>query len=83
MAFMFPMLPYSGMRRESVATVKARYLDGQWGLRSVRVKGGKTRDLPLPWWPQRDSNPCFSLDHVFASRFTCLSLTWSAETRWD
>jgi hypothetical protein len=49
MAFMFPMLPYSGMRRESVATVKVRYFDGQWGLRSVRVKGGKTWDPPLPW----------------------------------
>ncbi len=48
-ACMFPMLPYSGMRRESVATLKVRCLDGQWGLRSVRVKGGKTRDLPLPW----------------------------------
>ena len=22
--------------------------------------------LPKVWWPQRDSNPCFSYDHVFA-----------------
>ena len=22
--------------------------------------------LPKVWWPQRDSNPCFSHDHVFA-----------------
>ncbi len=25
-----------------------RHLDGVWGLRGVRVKGGKTRDIPLP-----------------------------------
>jgi len=23
--------------------------------------------LPKGWWPQRDSNPCFSYDHVFAT----------------
>jgi integrase len=39
---------YTGMRRESVATLQARHLDGLWGLRGVRVKGGKTRDIPLP-----------------------------------
>jgi len=27
------------------------------------------------WWPQRDSNPCFSHDHVFAS-----SITWFLAT---
>jgi integrase len=36
------------MRRESVATLRVQHLDGTWGLRGVRVKGGKTRDLPLP-----------------------------------
>ena len=36
------------MRRESVATLQIRHLDGDWGLRSVRVRGGKTRDIPLP-----------------------------------
>jgi integrase/recombinase XerD len=36
------------MRRESVATLRADHLDGAWGLRGVRVKGGKTRDIPLP-----------------------------------
>lgn len=25
-----------------------RHLDGQWGLRNDRVKGGKTHDIPLP-----------------------------------
>jgi site-specific recombinase XerD len=36
------------MRRESVATLRVRHLDGQWGLRGVPVKGGKIRDIPLP-----------------------------------
>lgn len=44
----FLILRYTGMRRESVATLQVRHLDGSWGLRGVRVKGGKTRDIPLP-----------------------------------
>lgn len=44
----FLILRYTGMRPESVATLQARHLDGLWGLRGVRVKGGKTRDIPLP-----------------------------------
>ena len=44
----FLILRYTGMRRESVATLRVRHLDGEWGLRGVRVKGGKTRDIPLP-----------------------------------
>jgi len=45
---LFLILRYTGMRRESVATLQERHLDPQWGLRGVRVKGGKTRDIPLP-----------------------------------
>jgi len=45
---LFLILRYTGMRRESVATLQVRHLDGMWGLRGVRVKGGKTRDIPLP-----------------------------------
>jgi site-specific recombinase XerD len=44
----FLVLRYSGMRRESVATLRVRNLDCAWGLRNVPVKGGKTRDIPLP-----------------------------------
>jgi integrase/recombinase XerC len=44
----FLILRYSGMRRESVATLRVHHLDGTWGLRGVRVKGGKKRDIPLP-----------------------------------
>ncbi len=44
----FLILRYSGMRRESVATLRVRHLDRRWGLRNVPVKGGKTRDIPLP-----------------------------------
>jgi site-specific recombinase XerD len=44
----FLILRYTGMRRESVATLRVRNLDPEWGLRNVRVKGGKTRDIPLP-----------------------------------
>ncbi|MDE3243392.1 MAG: tyrosine-type recombinase/integrase [Nitrospirota bacterium] len=44
----FLILRYTGMRRESVATLQVRHLDGTWGLRGVRVKGGQTRDIPLP-----------------------------------
>jgi len=36
------------MRRDSVATLRVHHLDAEWGLRNVRVKGGKTRDIPLP-----------------------------------
>ena len=44
----FLVLRYSGMRRESVATLRVRNLDRGWGLRNVAVKGGRTRDIPLP-----------------------------------
>ena len=44
----FLILRYSGMRRESVATLRLRNLDRRWGLRNVPVKGGRTRDIPLP-----------------------------------
>jgi integrase/recombinase XerC len=45
---LFLILRYSGMRRDSVATLRVRHLDGAWGLRGVVVKGGRTRDIPLP-----------------------------------
>src|SRR5713101_5732214 len=45
---LFLILRYTGMRRESVATLQVRHLDATWGLRGVRVKGGKTRDIPVP-----------------------------------
>jgi integrase/recombinase XerC len=45
---LFLILRYTGMRRASVATLQVRHLDGDWGLRGVQVKGGKTRDIPLP-----------------------------------
>jgi integrase/recombinase XerC len=44
----FLILRYTGMRRESVATLGVRNLDREWGLRDVLVKGGKTQDIPLP-----------------------------------
>src|SRR5215813_3801814 len=44
----FSILRYTGMRRESVATLRMCHLDGEWGLRRVPVKGGKTQDIPLP-----------------------------------
>jgi integrase/recombinase XerC len=44
----FLILRYTGMRRESVATLRVHHLDAAWGLRGVRVKGGKKRDIPLP-----------------------------------
>jgi site-specific recombinase XerD len=45
---MFLILRYTGMRRESVVTLTVKNLDGDWGLRGVRVKGGTTRDIPVP-----------------------------------
>jgi len=36
------------MRRESVSSLRVRNLASGWGLRGVVVKGGKTRDIPLP-----------------------------------
>src|SRR5260370_7633463 len=45
---MFLILRYTGMRRDSVVTLKVKNLDGDWGLRGVRVKGGTTRDIPVP-----------------------------------
>jgi site-specific recombinase XerD len=44
----FLILRYTGMRRESVASLRLRHLDADWGLRGVYTKGGKTRDIPLP-----------------------------------
>lgn len=45
---LFLILRYTGMRRGSVAALRLRHLDAEWGLRGVLVKGGKTRDIPLP-----------------------------------
>ena len=44
----FLILRYTGMRRESVASLRMPHLDSDWGLRGVYIKGGKTRDIPLP-----------------------------------
>ena len=44
----FLLLRYTGMRRGSVASLRVRHLDEGRGLKGVRVKGGKTQDLPLP-----------------------------------
>ena len=45
---LFLLLRYTGMRRESVATLRVGQLEAEWGLRGVRVKGGKVRDIPVP-----------------------------------
>jgi integrase/recombinase XerC len=43
----FLVMRYTGMRRGSVASLRVRHLNGDWGLCGVRVKGGKTQDIPL------------------------------------
>jgi site-specific recombinase XerD len=45
---MFLVLRYTAMRREAVARLRLRNLDGEWGFRGVREKGGKIRDIPVP-----------------------------------
>ncbi len=45
---MFLILRYTGMRRESVATLKVKHLDRTGWLRGVVVKGGTTHDIPVP-----------------------------------
>ncbi len=45
---LFLLLRYTGMRRDSAATLRVGHLDGHWGLRGVRAKGGKIRDIPVP-----------------------------------
>jgi integrase len=45
---MFLILRYTGMRRESVASLRVRHLDGDWGLRGVYTKGGKTPRAARP-----------------------------------
>ncbi len=44
----FLLLRYTAMRREAVARLRLRNLDGEWGLRAVRGKGGKVQDIPVP-----------------------------------
>ena len=46
----FLVLRFTGMRRGSVASLQVRHLDPAWGLRGVRVKGGKPQDIPCPRW---------------------------------
>src|SRR5262249_10912404 len=43
-------------------------LDGLIPLTATRP-GGAPGHVRQDWWPQRDSNPCFSHDHVFAIVF--------------
>jgi integrase/recombinase XerC len=42
----FLILRFTGMRRGSVASLRLRHIDPEWGLRAVRIKGGKTLDIP-------------------------------------
>lgn len=58
----FLILRFTGMRRASVATLQARHLDALWGLRRVRVKGGRTRDIPLP-------EPVMRYLHAYVEQF--------------
>jgi site-specific recombinase XerD len=44
----FSLMRYTGMRRGSVSRLCVRNVYGEWGLRGVPMKGGKTRDIPLP-----------------------------------
>jgi integrase/recombinase XerC len=44
----FLLLRFTGMRRASIASLRVRHLDPGWGLRGVRVKGGKQQDIPVP-----------------------------------
>lgn len=44
----FLLLRYTGMRRESVATLLVGQLNGAYGLLGVRCKGDKVRDVPVP-----------------------------------
>jgi len=44
----FLLMRFTGMRRGSVAGLRIRHLDTGWGLRNVRLKGGKTQDIPVP-----------------------------------
>ena len=67
-------LRYTGMRRESVATLQARHLDAFWGLRRVRVKGGRTRDIPLP-------EPVMRYLHAYVEQFVASTVgTLTPET---
>jgi len=64
----FLILRFTGMRRASVATLQARHLDGLWGLRRVRVKGGRTRDIPLP-------EPVMRYLHAYVEQVVAPSVT--------
>ena len=64
----FLIMRYTGMRRASVATLQARHLDGLWGLRRVRVKGGRTRDIPLP-------EPVMRYLHTYVEQIVAPSVT--------
>ena len=64
----FLILRFTGMRRASVATLQARHLDALWGLRRVRVKGGRTRDIPLP-------EPVMRYLHAYVEQVVAPSVT--------
>ena len=42
------ILRFTGMRRDSVSSLRVRNVAPDWGLRGVLGKRGKTRDIPLP-----------------------------------
>jgi len=62
------------------------------GRRGYRFEGPGTLDKVIEgvvglqqsgWWPQRDSNPCFSHDHVFAISLNRFDLTTLRNMRRD
>jgi hypothetical protein len=40
---------------------------------------GDALSMDRRWWPQRDSNPCFSHGHVFASSIAMFSIVHPVE----
>ena len=48
-----------------------------------RLVTGVLGQHPMRWWPQRDSNPCFSCVHAFALIINALAVTGGYDPRQD
>jgi integrase len=75
-----PGAPRASLRATpSSAPLRVRHIDAQWGLRNVSVKGGTTRDIPLPAVVTQFLQTY--VDRVVASKVTALThdtpLFWS------
>src|SRR5262249_23725373 len=70
-------------RERSDLLASRQHRNQELQIGGIRLLGGTTERSSTTAAPQRDSNPCFSHDHVFASWITCFATLGALKTGRD